>query len=336
MWGTKRFFVLPAAVWFLFSFVFAEREIKSICLEEILSIGGLEKDVIFAWSDLATDPQGNIYILDFMDYSMKKFDDKGTLLLKKGRMGQGPGEFISPRLIRFFEGRVYVSDLYKPGIQVFDTDLNYLEKIPLALPVVDLEITDPGRFIISSPSAPSPSGLMTVGRKGLLKTPSKRMKEGEAYWSSFTKFARDKQKNIYLQYTFADRIEKFNKDNTKMWSASLLGNIKAEFEDSTAKGGPSKLPQNVVFKNITLDRFGYVFILGGHLSRHRSRDIYVLDPSSGKRIFTFTLPFPSHTITFDQKNHLYSAADEGTCVKKYALTYRFKEKSGKSRDNKTA
>ena len=42
---------------------------------------------------IATDSKGNIYVTDMMDYSVKKFSNKGKLIKKAGRKGQGPGEF---------------------------------------------------------------------------------------------------------------------------------------------------------------------------------------------------------------------------------------------------
>lgn len=300
-------------------------ELESLSLEEVLSIGGLDNDLIFAWSDLDVDPQENIYVLDFMDYSLKKFNKKGRFLLKKGRMGQGPGEFSCPRIIRYHSSRIYVIGLHNPWIQVFDNDLNYRKRIPLAIPAVDLDVIDRDRIIISSPSAPSPSNLITFGDKGIKKHPHELTRQGKEYWSAFKKFERDSRGHFYLMCTFVDRIEKRGPNNGKLWSVTLLGGKKPEYVESLSETGPSMLPRHVIFKDIAFDIYGYVYILGGHLSKHRSRDIYVLDPSSGKHVLTLLLPEPSHNIHFDRRNNFYCAAEEGTCVKKYRLIYRFKK-----------
>jgi hypothetical protein len=42
------------------------------------------------------DLDENIYVLDFMDFSVKKFDKTGKFIRKYGKKGKGPGELINP------------------------------------------------------------------------------------------------------------------------------------------------------------------------------------------------------------------------------------------------
>jgi hypothetical protein len=104
----------------IFSITLGQELSKKVVLKEVLSIGGEEKDILFQWAGVTTDLSNNIYLTDSIDYSIKKFKEDGTLLKKAGRRGQGPGEFLAPRLIKYFDRFLYVTDQNKPGIQVFD------------------------------------------------------------------------------------------------------------------------------------------------------------------------------------------------------------------------
>jgi len=297
------------------------KELKSISLEEVLSIGSLDDEVLYMWAGVTTDLKGNIYVTDLMDYSIKKFNDKGFLIKKTGRKGKGPGEFLGPKLIKHFSGLIYVIDQYIPGIQVFDEDLNYKGHITVNIPIFDLKIISENRIVISIPPAGQPECIIGIDSEGNPINDIKYLNKEQDYWKNFRKFEIDKQGNLYVVFTFEDKIEKFNKHNKKLWTKSLLGKKKAKREKS--KFGPSELPTEVVYKDIAFDILGNLFILGGHISKHRSRDVYVLD-QSGKHLTTFTLPESSHCIHIDNLNFFYSRAGMGTTLKKYSLKYIYK------------
>jgi hypothetical protein len=48
-----------------------------------------------------------------------------NLIKKTGRKGQGPGQFLAPRYLGISGELIYVTDQFKPGIQVFDKNLSY-------------------------------------------------------------------------------------------------------------------------------------------------------------------------------------------------------------------
>ena len=124
----------------------------------------------------------------------------------------------------------------------------------------------------------------------------------------------DAQGNLYLAYNFADRIEKYSRSGKRMWSRNLLGIKKVERK----KVSSFVVPTEIVYKDIALDGSGNIYVLGGELSKERSRDVYVLSPD-GKHLATFTLPQASHCIYIDAENFLYSRANEGITLKKYRM-----------------
>ncbi|MDH7514027.1 MAG: hypothetical protein QHH14_13860 [Clostridiales bacterium] len=297
------------------------KKLKGISLEEVLSIGSLEDDTLYMWVGITTDSTGHIYVTDAMDYSIKKFDAKGALIKKSGRKGQGPGEFLAPRLIEYHKGLIYVTDEKIPGIHVFDEDLNYKYHIILNLPINDLCITRDDKICVLSGFAASPEGLVIVNPKGNNKVDLKNPMDGEGFWSNWKKFKIDSAGSFYFVSTFEDKIEKRDGQMKEVWSRSLLGKKKAKFKKRT-NFGPSEIPTEVLYKDIALDVYGNLFVLGGHVSQNRSRDIYVLD-NQGNHLLTLTLPELSHCIHIDSENCLYSRAGMATIIKKYKLKYAY-------------
>ncbi|NIM91408.1 MAG: hypothetical protein GTO17_10730 [Candidatus Aminicenantes bacterium] len=295
-------------------------ELKIISLKEALSIGSLDDDDLYMWVGVTSDSKGNIYLTDAMDCSIKKFNDRGHLVKKAGRKGQGPGEFLAVRLIKYFNGLLYVTDQKRPGIQVFDEDLNYQQLIPFSKQIWDLKILSEKKIFISTPFIASPEKIMVIDFEGNSKMDTSSFDGVQDFWLNFRKFEVDNQGNLYVVFTFEDRIEKFNQNLEKIWSKSLLGKRKAKRKKAEFIFGPSQLPTETVYKDIALDSSGHLFILGGNTSTDPGQDVYVLD-KDGNYLLNFILPESSHCIHLDNRNFLYSRAEQGMTLKKYRLEY---------------
>ena len=92
-------------------------------------------------TDIAWDPQGNIFISDgYKNMSVAKLDKNGAWVKRigKGNMaerGTGPGEFNNPHGIAAdAQGNIYVADRGNARIQVFDSDLKFLREIKIDVP----------------------------------------------------------------------------------------------------------------------------------------------------------------------------------------------------------
>src|SRR4030042_2929905 len=76
-----------------------DKAFNDLELIEDLSIGVEEGDENFMFSypvDVDSDSNGHIYVLDYQECLMTKYDSKGMFMTKFGRKGQGPGEFSNP------------------------------------------------------------------------------------------------------------------------------------------------------------------------------------------------------------------------------------------------
>lgn len=141
-----------------------------------LTLGGEDEGVesFFGLSDnsIATDADGNLYILDTGNHRVVVFDPEGTHLRTMGREGEGPGELqLFPVGIAVAEdGVVHVYDWGKRGLVRFAPDGS-----PLATRRIDhfLESTKwvlrGSDLLIASPIAPIQEGrvrLLVVGEDG--------------------------------------------------------------------------------------------------------------------------------------------------------------------------
>ncbi|MGB9864192.1 MAG: 6-bladed beta-propeller [Candidatus Saccharicenans sp.] len=305
----------------LHNLIYAESH-KKIVMEEVLAIGGLENDLLYQWSDLTVDDKDLIYVLDVKDFSLKLFDPQGNLIKKTGRKGEGPGEFNFPVKINCYGDRLYVSELYRPGIKVFTKDLNYVSTIITNInrPILDFQVQQ-GRIVAALLNSPAePAALIEYdldGReKSKIQFETKEHSPAETQLKEFYLkaicFKIDKNGNIIIAYEFVDKIIKIDPTGHVIFKKSFFDSKTAPFKNS--------LPQDHVYVDVETDKFNNIFILCGKYSSHPKQDIIVLT-EKGDYLTTLTLPEPTHMIYIDHNNFLYARADEGMTIKKYKLTY---------------
>jgi len=102
------------------------KNVAGFVYEESLKIGNNQDPhySFFKIRGIAVDRSGNLYILEMGNARIMKYDGKGRFIGQIGRMGQGPGEFQQPTIIRYDE--VYAYDL------VEDTGDEYVIKHRIA------------------------------------------------------------------------------------------------------------------------------------------------------------------------------------------------------------
>jgi len=316
----KKFLCVVLALLFVSAAAVRGQGDLTIRLEEVLSIGSLDDDVIFQWVGITTDSEGMIYLTDTMDYSLKAFSIEGRLVRKTGRKGQGPGEFMAPRLLEFSKGLLYVTDQYQQGIQVFDTDLSYKRRIPLVFPVVSFKIIGERLMAVVTLNVDKKGQLLFIDDKGKVKETLQYAQEKTSLMLNMADIEMDKERNVYIAYTFQDKIEKWDLNGKRIWLNKLFRGKKVK----TKKISSYVVPTNIIYKDIALDSCGRIYVLGGHFAKNSSRDIYVLSPK-GEHLATFTLPEASHCIHIDEKDFLYSRANDGVTLKKYRIHYEFND-----------
>ncbi len=123
---------------------------RMISLKEDLSIGVDEGDENYMFSypfDIDSDSHGNIYVLDFTERTIKKYDKQGIFRKNLGRKGQGPGEFERPYgFCISAQDLIYAADSRK--IEILNSDGIYQKAIRLKNFIDQISINYENELII--------------------------------------------------------------------------------------------------------------------------------------------------------------------------------------------
>ena len=76
---------------------------------------------------IAVDGEGNLYIASYPSEKIFKFNRHGEVIKSVGKSGKGPGEFDYPCAVRYHNHQVYVCDCNNGRVQVFDSNLNFVQ-----------------------------------------------------------------------------------------------------------------------------------------------------------------------------------------------------------------
>jgi len=106
----------------------SDPDFKIAVKEEFVIDGTLVPDSLGKFYDpfyLSVDSANNIYILDKISSSIKKFDSKGNFLTTFGRKGQGPGEMIGPMCLMYHNNKIFVRDSELRKVHLFTREGEY-------------------------------------------------------------------------------------------------------------------------------------------------------------------------------------------------------------------
>lgn len=109
---------------------------------------------IYAPLDIETDRQGNIYVLDWPDLLVKKFDPSGRFVQSYGKgKGQGPGEIEEPSDLAVDDrGRVWVCDPANGRLTLFRADASVDRIIKMNLQPSRIAVRPDGSYFAFSPT----------------------------------------------------------------------------------------------------------------------------------------------------------------------------------------
>ncbi len=75
---------------------------------------------------LSLDTEGNLYVVDMLNYAVKKYSPSGEFLLAVGEAGDTEGAFSRPKAVTVdASGRIFVSDTLLVAVQAFASDGTY-------------------------------------------------------------------------------------------------------------------------------------------------------------------------------------------------------------------
>ena len=223
-----------------------KRDKTSVELKFIRQIGefnSLDDNFIFGGiNDLAVDEQENIYLVDYQNFRIQKFDSEGRFLKTygSGQKGQGPAEFEYPSNISIgSDGSIYISDYKKQLLIVLNQDGSEQKRfMPESTYFARFMLNSKNQIITDASNNLSPEEvnrmqfqynknelhdldfnplmfaildnagkqLREFGQKKIFE--ERRMNDlGNQYYSAI-----DKEDNFYVSFEVQNRIEKYSSE----------------------------------------------------------------------------------------------------------------------------
>jgi YYY domain-containing protein len=179
---------------------------------------------------IALDTKGNIYVADFRNYRIQKFDKNGIFVTAWGEEGDYPGQFKDPCDVAVGkDGTVYVADTFNNRIQIFDGSgklINYFEGNFFA--PRSLALDGEGRIWV----ADTGNGLVKVfSREGrLLKTIGGKGK-GKGEFDRPNGIAIDREGRVYVADVGNRRVQILDKNGDYLGGFTVDGWEKTVFNE---------------------------------------------------------------------------------------------------------
>jgi DNA-binding beta-propeller fold protein YncE len=287
----------------------------------VWSITG-EPNEFDAPADLATDAQGNLYVLDAGHDRIQFFDPDGHFVKMWGTTGKGPGEFNFLRsngdkigaLTLDSQGNVYIADNANQRIQKFDHEGKFLmewgsygtENSQFLSPV-GIAVDQQGNIYVIDDSRDDIQKFDSTG-SFLLKWGSHGSSDGQFNYTG--QLAVDLKGNIYVADFANHRVQKFDSQGTFLAKWGVFGKDQGQFNDP---GG------------IAIDPRGNVYVAEYAAHPPETYRVQIFDeagnylgtwgsPGNGDGQFTHPL-----SITVDGQGNVY-VSDETNRIQKFQLT----------------
>lgn len=303
---------------------------------------------------VAEDDQGNLFILDDKDGVIRKFGPGRKFLLKFGRKGQGPGEFLYPMWIcAAADGRLIVSTM-SSDFHIFDNGGAFVDRFRLPAyrglspgllgsdRIVTFAFQNGGENTKDNPilAVFDLEGRLQVefGEPFLLETARK------SWTANFLHLTTDRDENIYVSFASLNRIEKYSSAGKLLMSIDR----KLPFEVSHRYGKSSmdiggkvvsvdEQDFTPVSRGIGIDAGGRIWVLSIRKGLSRASVPKDYDPRpdlafevfSPEGILLSRLPFPQEIAKFDNMtmhgDHLFFADPfDQACIHEFAVVGRTK------------
>ena len=337
-------------------------EVSGVKLEPIGKIGELEseddKNILYDPVDAARLSNVDILILEGNGCAVKRYNKDHEFISSFGQKGQGPGDFISPFLLRLNikRNKLYVADnkiswfspdgrnegSFKPikartggssiSAQFRTSGMAILSGPRVVLPNESSTWDDPGEHKLLSIYDKTGTMIRSFGAVKQYDNPDLTLNANIAY------FSNDNDDNIFIAYAFQNKIDKYSQDGKMIFSTDryLPYKLKNELKAVLFKSGPLErefLWPSVtsVTKGICLDQKNRIWVLtflkqpnkfGGFDNEKNLTRCYEFDVFDSSGILLFKVPFPNvrfdNISIYDDRLYLIDAQNEA-CVHEYRI-----------------
>lgn len=313
---------------------------QEVVLTPLLRIGKDEASSFYLARDIATAPDGDIFVADAQDYSISKFDKNGRLLAKSGSQGEGPGEFTNgPYTIEVVGNRLFSFDTaLAQRAPIFDLDLELQETMRMYGGSVTA--LKKGGFVLSGPpmgetfsdkrlrhfdgrgnfieayTLPDlrPNAFMRMAH--VLEAPSGELIMPFKYLNRIDVLDAKGRHLRTLQIPKLPKSSKFKKSN--------IPQLKRKPADPNFPNWDMSLPEVHMFKGAVIDRYGRLFLQHPGFKKKektKSHTVFVFDYLQDNLITSFEIAADAVIVHIDDENNLYTRENQNSMVVKYKIDY---------------
>ena len=288
-------------------------------------------------SDIETDSNGNIYVVDTYNNRIQIFDSSANFLRTIGKSGSGPLGFNKPEDIYIDEknNKIYIADTRNMRIQICSLEGKFIRSIKLKVIPQRIIFKDSNLYISIFPS------FVSSGGKGLIK----KLDTNGKVLSEFLTPIRTKEISLYLLYNsiLMKKDKKGNLIVARKWGLNQVmifdihDKFRREFKviykgSKWIKAGIADFPINTdediekipfIIADLSFDSENNYYFLSGNIEKkqngtfERRREIYKYN-SEGNYLGTIILPTPAKLIHIDKRNNLL-IIDDNFILRKYRI-----------------
>jgi len=264
-----------------------EESFKPIEFIVDLSIGVDEGEDDYMFSnpaDIDSDIEGNIYVLDYRDCVLKKYDPHGKFVAQIGRKGQGPGEFTNPYSMTIsHQNLIYIGDTNLNKIEVLSPTGVYQKTLKVEFHYY-FSINKKNDLIIDYAKYDRDgSSYYNVGRFDFQKNETEELFSQRTYWPArimnddfryefpyYVRWDINSKDNIYVASAVAYEISVFSPEGKLLFKfirdfnpVKVSGEEMKKLPDSRYRKGSNPFRANLVypvFKFISIDEKDRIWI----------------------------------------------------------------------------
>lgn len=314
-----------------------------LSLEEELSIRGVsgKQELIFAEvNSIAVDGEGNIFVCDWKEGNIKKFNQNGELLKIIGKKGQGPGEFGTlGRICISNKNELVVEDFDKRCLLFFSNRGEYLRSLLAgSMLLLGSTIDSKGNIISStlklSQSNPEYELIKFDANLGILfkigYMPYQNLQNFNPFIPTYT-WAITKNDNIIYGYSNKYELQVFDpagkilKKIKKEYDPVKITELEKEEEIKKVLSYVSfDFPEtHSAFQNIKLDDEGRIYVKTWKKEEIKKAYFFDIFDATGRYIAEVYLE-GTHHLFKNNKLYLVEEDEDGFHVlKRYKVTWKY-------------
>ncbi len=231
---------------------------------------------------IVQDSKGNVYVMDAGNHRIQKFDQRGMYRDTFGGEGEGPGEFQLATCIDIDQDdKIFVSEGYVRDMEIFSTEGSVIKSKNMQDQLSTFRLLNNGKIVAEN------GGGFFFGDEDEKEEDNKFPKlfkitdlEEEVHTrfgemefvidknttsgANSNSFTVDNNNNIYVSYTFLNKIEKYSPDGKLLMKIDRPLNFKVKIEKTEVKRDGNSVSvrggdKNYITKAIDVDDKGRIW-----------------------------------------------------------------------------